>query len=76
MAQLIVRNLEEDVKARLKRRASSHGSNLEEEVRNCMGLIGATSLDRLGVEYLTRVTPMGPWHEHSTFRPLGPESMR
>ena len=42
--------------------------NLEEEIRNCMGLIGATSLDKLGPEYLTRVTPMGPWHEHATFR--------
>jgi isopentenyl diphosphate isomerase/L-lactate dehydrogenase-like FMN-dependent dehydrogenase len=46
--------------------------NLEEEIRNCMGLIGVTSLDKLGPEYLTRVTPMGPWHEHSQFRHLGP----
>lgn len=46
--------------------------NLEEEIGNCMGLIGATSLDKLGPEYLTRVTPMGPWHEHATFRHLGP----
>jgi isopentenyl diphosphate isomerase/L-lactate dehydrogenase-like FMN-dependent dehydrogenase len=45
--------------------------NLEEEIRNCMGLIGATSLDKLGVEYLTRVTPLGPTHEHSSFRHLG-----
>ncbi len=45
--------------------------NLEEEVRNCIGLIGATSLAGLGPEYLTRVTPMGPWHEHATFRHLG-----
>jgi glycolate oxidase len=45
--------------------------NLEEEIVNCMGLIGATSLDKLGPEYLTRVTPMGPTHEHSSFRHLG-----
>ena len=50
--------------------------NLEEEVRNAIGLIGATSLAGLGKEYLTRVTPMGPWHEHSTFRPVGPEPIR
>jgi glycolate oxidase len=46
--------------------------NLEEEIGNCMGLVGATSVDALGPEYLTRVTPMGPWHEHATFRHLGP----
>ncbi len=47
--------------------------NLEEEIRNCMGLIGATSLDKLGTEYLTRVTPLGPTHEHSAFRHIGPD---
>ena len=47
--------------------------NLEEEIVNCMGLIGATSLDKLGPEYLTRVTPMGPTHEHSQFRHIGPD---
>jgi plasmid stability protein len=36
MAQLIVRNLEEAVKARLKRRAQRNGSNLEEEVRRIL----------------------------------------
>ena len=50
--------------------------NLEEEIRNAMGLIGATSLAGLGKEYLTRVVPMGPTHEHSSFRPLGAESIR
>jgi antitoxin FitA len=33
MAQFTVRNLEEDVKARLKLRALRHGSSMEEEVR-------------------------------------------
>ena len=33
MAQLIVRNLPEAVKVRLKRRAQSHGRSLEAEVR-------------------------------------------
>ena len=36
MAQFIVRNLEEDVKARLKRRAEHHGRSMEEEVRHIL----------------------------------------
>lgn len=49
---------------------------LEEEIRNCVGLIGATKLSELGREYLTRVTPMGPWHEHAQFRHIGPDAIR
>jgi antitoxin FitA len=33
MAQFIVRGLEADVKARLKRRAAAHGHSMEEEIR-------------------------------------------
>ena len=36
MAQFIVRQLEEDVKARLKRRADRHGRSMEEEVRHIL----------------------------------------
>jgi antitoxin FitA len=36
LAQFIVRNLEDDVKARLKRRAAHHGRSLEEEVRHIL----------------------------------------
>ena len=36
MAQLIVRNLEKDVKERLQRRASLHGRSMEEEVRDIL----------------------------------------
>lgn len=36
MAQFIVRDLEEDVKARLKRRAAHHGRSMEEEVRHIL----------------------------------------
>lgn len=36
MAQLIVRNLEEDVKTRLRQRASRDGRSVEEEVRNIL----------------------------------------
>lgn len=33
MAQLVVRNLDEDVKVKLRRRAAAHGRSMEEEVR-------------------------------------------
>jgi len=33
MAQLIVRNIEEEVKRRLRKRAKSHGRSMEEEAR-------------------------------------------
>lgn len=36
MAQFIVRRLEEDVKARLKRRAKRHGRSMEDEVRHIL----------------------------------------
>ena len=36
MAQLVVRDLESDVKARLKRRAVQHGRSLEAEVRDIL----------------------------------------
>ena len=49
--------------------------NLEEEITNTIGLLGANRLDALGKEYLTRVTPMGPWHEHASFRHIGPDAI-
>lgn len=36
MAQFVVRQLEEDVKLRLKRRAARHGVSMEEEIRNIL----------------------------------------
>ena len=39
MAQIIVRNLPDDVKARLKRRASRHGCSLEAEVRDILAQV-------------------------------------
>ena len=36
MAQLVVRNLEDVVKARLQRQASRHGHSMEEEVRDIL----------------------------------------
>lgn len=39
MAQLVVRNLPDDVKERLKRRANRHGRSLEAEVRDILGQV-------------------------------------
>ena len=36
MAQLVVRNLEDEVKAQLHRRAARHGRRMEEEVREIL----------------------------------------
>lgn len=36
MAQFVVRQLEDEVKARLKRRAERHGRSMEEEVREIL----------------------------------------
>ena len=36
MAQILVRNLEDDVKAKLQRRARQHGRSTEEEVREIL----------------------------------------
>ena len=49
---------------------------LANELHNAMGLIGATSVRGLTPDYLTRVTPLGPTHETSAFRHLGPEPLR
>lgn len=36
MAQVVVRNIEDDVKARLKQRATQHGWSMEEELRQIL----------------------------------------
>lgn len=36
MAQVVVRNIEEDVKTKLKQRAAQHGWSMEEEVRQIL----------------------------------------
>jgi len=36
MAQLVVRNIEDEVKARLAQRARAHGHSMEEEVRRIL----------------------------------------
>ena len=39
MAQLVVRNLPDDIKERLKRRAKRHGRSLEAEVRDVLSQV-------------------------------------
>ena len=39
MAQLVVRNLSDEIKERLKRRAERHGRSLEAEVRAILGSV-------------------------------------
>lgn len=36
MAQLVVRNIDEDIKALLKRRAARHGHSMEQEIREIL----------------------------------------
>lgn len=36
MAQFTVRNIEDDIKSRLKRRAARHGTSMEDEVRQIL----------------------------------------
>ena len=50
--------------------------NLEEEITNTIGSARRRAdSTELGKEYLTRVTPMGPWHEHASFRHIGPDAI-
>ena len=37
MAQIVVRNLDDDVKAKLQQRARRHGRSIEEEMRDILG---------------------------------------
>ena len=50
MAQFVVRNLEDEVKMRLKRRATRHGRSMEDEVRHI--LRNAASAESRGVARL------------------------
>ena len=50
MAQLVVRNLDDDVKAKLQRRARQHGRSTEEEVRDILrNAVKEDSTPRVGL---------------------------
>ena len=56
VAQLLVRNLDEDVKRRLQERAVRRGRSMEEEVRDILRAAAAASDDQPGAEPLgTRI---------------------
>ena len=56
MAQLVVRNLDDDVKRRLQERAARRGRSMEEEVRDILRAATAASDDQLRAEPLgTRI---------------------
>ena len=62
MAQLIVRDLESDVKTRLRRRAQQHGRSMEAEVRNILRLAVATedrAVRKLGSRIAERFRGVG-----------------
>lgn len=62
MAQVIVRNLDDDVVARLKRRAKEHGHALEQELRDILSAAAKPSREELlkEMERLRASTPPGP----------------
>lgn len=64
MAQLLVRNLDEDVKLRLQQRAADHGRSMEEEVRVILQAaadqdVPATKAVGLGTRIAARFTGHG-----------------
>ena len=62
MAQLVVRDLESNVKDRLRRRARLHGRSMEDEVRNILRQAVATedrSVQKLGSRIAKRFRDTG-----------------
>lgn len=62
MAQLVVRNLDEAVKERLRKRAAHNGRSMEEEVRDILRAALATEEQqstRLGSWFASRFTGIG-----------------
>ncbi len=62
MAQFVVRNLDEDVKLALQRRARAHGRSMEEEVRQLLRQAVHEKprvVDRLGSRMAARFADIG-----------------
>ncbi len=62
MAQLVVRNIEIEVKSRLQRRAQRHGRSMEEEVRDILRNAAKeedTPVGGLGTEIASLFTKVG-----------------
>lgn len=79
MAQFIVRDLEEDVKLRLKRRASRHGRSMEEEVRHILrDAVKAENqhVNKLGSRIAARFSKAGLTAELPELRGQVPQSAK
>ena len=66
MAQVIVRNLEEDVKEGLKRRAKRHGRSMEDEIRHILRRASREeprAVERLGTRIAARFNGSGLQHD-------------
>ena len=62
MAQFVVRQLEDDVKARLQRRAKRHGRSMEDEVRHILRNAASDNpraVRKLGSRIAARFTSVG-----------------
>ena len=64
MATMTIRNLDDDVKTRLRLRAAQHGHSMEEEARSILrAAVAAQSPERTGAALVrairARVEPMG-----------------
>lgn len=80
MASITIRNLDDDLKHRLRRRAAEHGRSMEEEVRGILRqALGETAAPRnLAAAIRARIAPLGgvdlelpprePAREPPTFR--------
>lgn len=77
MAQIIVRDLEEDVKARLRSRAERHGRSMEEEVRSILRNAAKEEnrpLSNLGSRIAARFTGLGLTKELPELRGQAPRA--
>ncbi len=82
MAQLIVRNLEDDIRNKLRELARSHGRSMEEEVRHILRSAvmaqGAIPRPRLGSRLAERFAPHGLEEDIAELRghPIEPPSFQ
>jgi antitoxin FitA len=79
MAQFVVRDLEESVKARLKRRAARHGRSMEDEVRHILRDAVKeqnSTIRKLGSRIAARFAKVGLIQELPELRGQAPQSMK
>jgi plasmid stability protein len=79
MAQIVVRDIEDDVKVRLKQRAALHGRSMEEEVRQILREVVARQKQapvKLGSAVAARFAGVGLTSELPTLRGLAAVPMK